>query len=244
MRDLIRAMWQANPTWGSPRILGELRKLGIEVAKSTVEKYRVRPRKPPSPTWKAFLTNHVHNLVALDFFTVPTVTFRVLFVLVILAHERRRVVHVNVTAHPTAQWTAPQVVEAFPWDETPRDLLRDRDRIYGTTFRQRVKHMGINEVVITLKSPWQNPYVERLIGSIRRECLDHVMVFHEQHVQRILASYLAYYHQRCIHLSLAIDGPEPRPVLAAGQGRVVAMPEVGGLHHHYERVAVYPCELA
>ena len=146
VRDLIRTMWQANPTWGSPRIVGELRKLGIEVAKSTVEKYRVRPQKPPSPTWKTFLKNHVQDLVALDFFVVPTVTHNVLFVLLILAHERRRVVHFNVTEHPTAQWTAQQVIDAFPWDEAPRYLRHDRDHIYGAAFRQQVRHMGIEEV--------------------------------------------------------------------------------------------------
>ena len=190
VRDLIHAMWQANPTWGSPRIVGELRKLGIDVAKSTVEKYRPRSRKAPSPTWKTFLTNHMHNLVALDFFVVPTVTFRVLFVLVILAHERRRVVHFNVTEHPTAAWTAQQVVQAFPWAEAPRYLLRDRDSIYGPIFRQRVRSMGIKEVKTAPRSLWQNPYVERLIGSIRRECLDHMMILHEHHLQRILARYL------------------------------------------------------
>lgn len=237
VRDLIRTMWQANPTWGSPRIVGELRKLGIDVAKSTVEKYRMRPQKPPSPTWKTFLTNHVHDLVALDFFTVPTVTFKVLFVLVILAHERRRVVHFNITEHPTAQWTLQQVVEAFPWDEAPRYLLRDRDRIYGAAFRQRMQHMGIEEVLTAPQSPWQNPYVERLIGSIRRECLDHVVVLHERHLQRILTSYFAYYHRWRTHLSLAMDCPEPRPVHAPDHGRVIAIPEVGGLHHHYERMA-------
>jgi hypothetical protein len=145
VRALIRDMWRANPTWGSPRIMGELRKLGINVAKSTVEKYRVHPTKPPSLTWKAFLSNHMPTMVALDFFTVPTVTYKVLFVLVILVHERRRVVHFHVTEHPTAQWTAQQVVEAFPWDEVPRYLLRDRDDIYGTVFRQRVRNMGIKE---------------------------------------------------------------------------------------------------
>jgi transposase InsO family protein len=176
-------MWQANPTWGSPRIVGELRKLGIEVAKSTVEKYRPRPKKPLSPTWKIFRKNHVQDLVALDFFVVPTVTFRVLFVLVILAHDRRRIVHCNVTEHPTAQWTAQQVVEAFPWDEAPRYLLRDRDHIYGAAFQQRVRHLGIEEVLSAPQRPWQNPYVERLIGSIRRECLDHVIVLHERHLQ-------------------------------------------------------------
>jgi transposase InsO family protein len=230
-------MWRANPTWGAPRIVGELRKLGINVAKSTVEKYRVRPQRPPSPSWKTFLTHHVQELVSLDFFTVPTVTYKVLFVLVILAHKRRRVVHFNITEHPTTQWTVQQVVEAFPWDEAPRYLLRDRDRIYSTAFRQRVKHIGVNEVVSAPHSPWQNPYVERLIGSIRRECLDHVMVFHEQHLRRILVSYFAYYHRWRTHLSLAMDCPEPRPVAPPERGKVRVVPEVGGLHHHYERRA-------
>jgi putative transposase len=180
---------------------------------------------------------HMPDLVALDFFVVPTVTFRVLFVLVILAHERRRVVHFNVTEHPTAAWTTQQVVEACPWDEAPRYLLRDRDRIYAATFRQRVRHMGIKEVCIAPRSPWQNPYVERLIGSIRRECLDQVIVLHEQHLQRLLTSYFVYYHRWRTHLALTMDCPEPRPVLAADRGRVIAIPEVGGLHHHYERVA-------
>jgi transposase InsO family protein len=195
VRELIRTIWQANPLWGSPRIVGELRKLGIEVAKSTVEKYRPRRKKPSSPTWKTFLKNHVQDLVALDFFVVPTVMSKVLFVFLILAHERRRVVDFNITEHPTAQWTAQQAVEAFPWDEAPRYLLRDRDHIYGTTFRQRVRHMGIKEVVIAPRSPWQNPYVERLIGSIRRECLDHVVVFHEQHLRRLLTEYISYHHR-------------------------------------------------
>lgn len=237
VRDLIRQMWQANPTWGSPRIVGELRKLGIAVAKSTVEKYRPRPKKPPSPTWKTFLKNHMQNLVALDFFVVPTVTFRVLFVLVILAHDRRRIVHFNITEHPTAQWTAQQVVEAFPWEEAPRYLLRDRDRIYGPAFRQRVRHMGIEEVLTAPQSPWQNPYVERLIGSIRRECLDHVIVLHEQHLQRLLSSYFAYYHRWRTHLSLTMDCPVSRPVEPPEVGEVIALPEMGGLHHHYTRQA-------
>jgi transposase InsO family protein len=238
VRDLIWTMWQANPTWGSPRIVGELRKLGIAVAKSTVEKYRPHPKKPPSPTWKTFLKNHTKDLVALDFFTVPTVTFRVLFVLVILAHERRQVVHFNVTEYPTAQWTAQLVVEAFSWDEAPRYLLRDRDRIYGAAFRQRIRHMDIREVITAPRSPWQNPYVERLIGSIRRECLDHVIVVNEWHLTRIVASYFAYYHRFRTHLSLAMDCPEPRPIQPPECGKVIAMPEVDGLHHHYERQAV------
>jgi transposase InsO family protein len=195
------------------------------------------PPKLPSPTWKTFLANHVQDLVALDFFVVPTVTHKLLFVLVKLAHERRRVVHFNVTEHPTAEWTAQQVLEAFPWDNVPPYLLRDRDRIYGAALRQRVRHMGIEEVLIAPRSPWQNPFVERLIGSIRWECLDHVVIFHERHLQRILASYFAYYHRWRTHLSLAMDCPEPRPIEPPGVGAVIAVPEVGGLHHHYARRA-------
>jgi transposase InsO family protein len=172
LRSLIRDISTANPRWGSPRILGELRKLGITVAKSTVEKYRVRPRRPPSPTWRAFLKNHVSEIVALAFFTVPTVTFRVLFVLIVLAHDRRRVLHFNVTEHPTAQWTGQQLVEAFPWDWAPRYLLRDRDAVYGQAFVRRVTGLGITQVLTAPRSPWQNSYAERMIGTIRRECLD------------------------------------------------------------------------
>jgi len=237
LRELIQAMWQANPTWGSPRIVGELRKVGIEVTKSTVEKYRIRPPKPPSPTWKAFLTNHMQDLVALDFFVVPTVTHSVLFVLLILAHERRRVVHFNVTEHPTAAWTTQQLINAFPWDEAPRYLLRDRDRVYGASFRRRVRHMDIEEVLIAPQSPWQNPYVERLIGSIRRECLDHVIVLHERHLKRLLTSYFQYYHRWRTHRALDMDCPLPRPVQRPEAGPIREVPEVGGLHHHYERRA-------
>jgi transposase InsO family protein len=237
VRELIQAMWQANPMWGSPRIVGELRKLGIDVAKSTVETYRVRPQKPPSPTWKTFLKNHVQDLVALDFFVVPTVTHTVLFVLLILAHHRRCVVHFNVTEHPTAQWTTQQVIEAFPWDEAPRYLLRDRDRIYGAPFRQRVQHMGIEEVLIAPRSPWQNPYIERLIGSIRRDCLDHVIILHERHLRRLLTDYFHYYHDWRTHRALDMDCPLPRPVQRPEVGPIREVPEVGGLHHHYERRA-------
>jgi putative transposase len=237
VRQLIRDMWQANPTWGAPRIVGELRKLGIEVAKSTVEAYRVRHQKPPSPTWKTFLKNHVQDLVSLDFFVVPTVRHKVLFVLVILAHHRRRVVHFNVTEHPTAEWTAQQVIDAFPWDEASRYLLRDRDRIYGTSFRQRVQHMGIEEVVIAPRSPWQNLYVERLIGSLRRECLDHVIVLHERHLRRLLSSYFQYYHHWRTHRALDMDCPILRPVQRPEVGLIWEVPDVGGLHHHYERRA-------
>jgi putative transposase len=212
--------------------------VGIEVTKSTVEKYRQRPPKPPSPTWKTFLQNHVQDLIALDFFVVPTVTHKVLFVLLIQAHERRCMVHFNITEHPTAQWTAQQVVDAFPWGEAPRYLLRDRDRIYGASFRQRVQHMGIEEVLIAPRSPWQNPYVERLIGSIRRECLDHVIILHERHLQRLLTEYFHYYHHWRTHRALAMDCPRPRLVQRPDDGLIWEVAEVGGLHHHYERRTV------
>ena len=237
LRDLIRRMSESNPSWGSPRIRSELRKLGIDVAKATVEKYRVRQRKPPSPAWRAFLANHVNELVSLDFFSVPTVRFNVLFVLIILAHDRRRVVHFHITEHPTARWTSQQVVEAFPWDTAPRFLLRDRDGIYGADFRRRVKSMGIEEVIIDARSPWQSPYVEQLIGSVRRECLDNVVVLSERHLRRILKDYFAHYHRWRCHQSLEMDCPEPRPVQPPEVGEVVEVREAGGLYRHYERAA-------
>lgn len=237
VRKLIQDMWRSNPLWGAPRIVGELRKLGINVAPSTVEKYRPRVRKPPSPTWKAFLHNHVKDLVACDFFTVPTASFKVLFVFIMLAHERRRIIHFNITEHPTAQWTAQQIVEAFPWDTAPRYLLRDRDAIYSGAFQQRLKHMGIEAVTIAPRSPWQNPSCERVIGSIRRDVLDHVIVLNARHLQRVLSAYIVYYHRFRTHLSLAMDCPQPRAVEPPEIGGVMALPEVGGLHHHYERRA-------
>ena len=237
VRELIKDMWRANPTWGSPRIVGELRKLGITVAKATVEKYRPRIRKAPSPTWKAFLTNHVKDIVGCDFFTVPTATFRVLFVFLVLAHERRRILHFNITEHPTAQWTAQQIVEAFPWDTAPCYLLRDRDSIYGVAFQSRISNLGIEEVRIAPRSPWQNPYCERVIGSIRRDALDHVIVLNERHLRRVLRSYFSYYHHWRTHLALEMDTPAARAVHLPDLGPVRKLPEVGGLHHHYERIA-------
>jgi transposase InsO family protein len=216
---------------------GELLKLGINVSQPTVAKYMVRHRKPPSQTWRTFLANHVHNLVSVDFFTVPTVTFQVLFVLIVLAHDRRRVIHFNVTEQPTAAWTAQQIVEAFPWDTAPRYLLRDRDGIYGDYFCRRVDGMDIREVPIAPRSPWQNPFVERMIGSIRRECLDHMIVLNEQHLRRIIAAYLRYYHAARTHLSLDKDAPEGRRTQPPDAGKVVAMPHLVGLHHEYVRLA-------
>jgi putative transposase len=237
IRDLIRHMSRANPAWGSPRIVGELRKLGVAVAKSTVEKYMVRRCKPPSPTWRVFLANHVRDLVSVGFFTVATVRFQILFVLLVLAHDRRRVLHFNITTHPTAEWTVQQVVEAFPWNTAPRFLLRDRDGVYGTQFRSRLASMGIEEVVTAAHSPWQSPYVERMIGTIRRECLDNVVVLGERHLRRILSNYLDHYHRWRCHRSLDMDCPQSRPVQHPEVGEVVEIVEANGLYRHYERRA-------
>src|SRR6266851_7536757 len=237
IRELIRKVSGANPLWGTPRIVGELGKLGIKVAKSTVDKYRVRSRKTPSPTWKAFLKNHVNDLVSIDFFIVPTIRFKLLFVLVVFAHSRRKVLHFNVTENPTAQWTGQQIVEAFPWDCAPKYLLRDRDAIYDSAFQRRVKSTGIEQVLSAQRSPWQNPFVERLIGTLRRDCLDHVIALNERHLRHIVARYLDYYHDWRTHLSLSMDAPNPRRVHPPEQGRVVQFPDIGGLHHHYERLA-------
>jgi putative transposase len=179
VRDLIRRMSKENPNWGAPRIVSELALLGHDVAENTVAKYMVRHRKPPSQTWRTFLDNHVPDIAACDFFTVPTVTFRVLYVFIVMRHDRRQIVHFNITTNPYAQWTAQQIVNAFPYEESPRFLIRDNDGIYGDHFVKRVEGMGIEEVPIAPHSPWQNPYCERVIGSIRRGCLDHVIVLNE-----------------------------------------------------------------
>jgi transposase InsO family protein len=235
-RALIRTMSEQNPLWGAPRIHGEFLKLGIEISQATVAKYMARRRRPPSQTWRTFLTNHVHQIVAADFFVVPTATFRLLFVLVILGHDRRRVVHTAVTAHPTAAWTAQQFREAFPWDQAPRYLIRDRDRAFQG-IKAVVDTVGTEEVLTAPRSPWQNAYAERFIGSVRRECLDHVIVLNAAGLRTILKSYVIYYMTSRTHLSLEKDAPTPRPVKSAGQGRVVAVPEVGGLHYRYDRCA-------
>jgi putative transposase len=236
LRALIRTMSQTNPFWGAPRIHGELLKLGMDVSQATVAKYMVRRRQPPSQTWRTFLGNHIEQVMATDFFVVPTATCRLLFVLVILAHERRRVVHVAVTDHPTAAWTAQQLREAFPWDRAPRYLIRDRDHAFDG-WTETAKSMGIDELLTAPRSPWQNAYAERFIGSARRECLDHVIVFSAPGLQRLMKLYCAYYEQSRTHLSLNKDAPIPRPIGAPGDGRVVAIPQVGGLHHRYERQA-------
>ena len=237
VRQLIRTMCRDNPLWGAPRIHGELLKLGIDIGQTSVGKYMVRLRQPPSQTWRTFLDNHVKSLVSVDFFTVPTIGFQVLYVFLVLAHDRRRILHFNVTAHPTAEWTGQQLREAFPFDQVPRYLLRDRDDIFGFDFTRHVKALGIKEVLSAPRSPWQRAYVERLIGTIRRECLDHLIVFSEASLRRTLSSYFEYYHGARTHLSLCKDAPNPRPVQPTTLGRVVAIAQVGGLHHRYERRA-------
>ena len=237
VRNLIRRMSEENTSWGAPRIHGELLKLGIKVSQASVSKYMVHHSRPPSQTWRTFLDNHVGSLASIDFFVVPTAMFAVLFVFVVLRHERRRIVHFGITAHPRAAWVAQQIREAFPWDTAPRYLIRDRDGVYGADVCTTVKAMGIEEVVTAPCSPWQNPYAERVIGSIRRECLDHVIVLNERHLRRILLSYFEYYHGSRTHLSLGKDAPDGRPVQSADGGKIVAFPQVGGLHHRYERLA-------
>jgi putative transposase len=237
IRELIRNMSALNVLCGAPRLHAELLKLGIEVSQATVAKYILRHRKPPSQTWRTFLQNHIKQLVSVDFFVVPSVTFRILYVFLFLAHDRRRIVHFNVTEHPTAEWTAAQIVQAFPWDKAPRFLLRDRDSIYGTAFRTQTRSLEINEVLTAFRSPWQSPFVERLIGSIRRECLDHIVILNEVSLRRHMISYLDYYHESRCHLSLGKDSPDGRPVQPPEMGKIIALPKVGGLHHRYERCA-------
>jgi putative transposase len=237
VRELIRIMSRENPIWGAPRIHGELLKLGIDIGETSVSKYMVRRRKPPSQTGKTFLANHVKSMVSVDFFTVPTIRFQILYVFLVLAHDRRRILHFAVTAHPTAEWSTQQLREAFPWDTAPQYLLRDRDRIFGKEFVDQVKAMGIKQVTSAPRSPWQRAYVERVIGTIRRECLDHVIVFNERSLYRHLRDFVDYYHRSRTHLGLQKDTPESRPVQHAEAGRIISIPKVGGLHHRYERRA-------
>jgi transposase InsO family protein len=234
IRRLIRDMSVANRLWGAPRIHGELLKLGIEVAQSTVAKYMAKSGRGRSQTWKTFLHNHAAGIGAMDFLIVPTVDFRLLFVLVILRHERRRLLSLNVTANPTAEWIAHQITDAFPWNEAPDYLIRDRDASYGHAVTKRLAAMGIRDHPTAARSPWQNGYAERLIGSIRRECLDHAVVFGEAHLRRILAAYASYYNAFRTHLSLGKDSPAHRPIQQLGQ--LAARPILSGLHHHYYRI--------
>jgi transposase InsO family protein len=224
----------ANPLWGAPRVHGELLKLGIDVGQTTVAKYMAKKRWPPSQGWKTFLINHADAIASMDLFVVPTISFRLLYGLVILRHARRELLWLAVTAHPNAEWIAQQLTEAYGWEGAPRYLIRDRDCAYGEAFIRRVGAMGIRDQPISARSPWQNGYAERLIGSIRRDCLDHVVVFGEGHLRLLLASYQRYYNEARTHLALAKDAPVSREVRALG--RVLSVPILGGLHHQYVRV--------
>jgi transposase InsO family protein len=233
-RRLIREMSAANPLWGAPRIHGELMMLGIKVAQSTVAKYMARGQRPPRQSWKTFLRNHAAGIAAVDLLVVPTIGFRLLYAFVILRHDRRRIVSIAITSHPTAEWIARQITDAFPWQEAPHYLLRDRDGVYGGVVRQRLAAMGIRDRPIAARSPWQNGIVERLIGSMRGECLDHIVILGERHLRKILRLYADYYNNARTHLSLDKDAPIHRaPCLT---GAIVSLPILGGLHHQYVRV--------
>lgn len=234
LRALIRQMSAENPLWGAPRIHGELLKLGFEVAQSSVAKYMVKRCGPPSQGWRTFLRNHAPDIAAMDLFVVPTIGFDLLYVLVIVRLARRNLVWINVTPNPTAEWIARQITEAFPWNEAPRYLIRDRDGVYGTLVTRRLRAMGIRDKPIASGSPWQNGFAERLIGSIRRECVDHVVVLGEAHLRRILAKYAAYYNALRTHRSLGKDAPIHRAIQHVG--RIISAPVLGGLHHHYSRI--------
>ena len=233
LRALIRRMSVENVLWGAPRIHGELLKLGFDVAQSTVARYMAKHQGPPSQTWRTFLRNHAPDIAAIDLFVVPTLSFGLLYGLIVIGIARRNLVWVNVTAHPTAEWVARQLTEAFPWQEAPRHLVRDRDAVYRAAFLKRLRSMGIRDHPIAPRSPWQNPHVERLIGSIRRECLDHVVVACDAHLRRILRRYAEYYNRARTHRSLGKDCPRHRPVQAIGA--ILSAPVLGGLHHVYAR---------
>jgi transposase InsO family protein len=234
LRALIRRMSIENPLWGAPRIHGELVKLGFAVAQSSVAKYMVKRRGPPSQGWRTFLRNHGPEVAAMDLFVVPTIGFDLLYAFIIIRFDRRDLVWINVTTNPTAEWIAHQITEAFPWHEAPRYLIRDRDRIYGDVAMRRIRAMGIRDKPIAPGSPWQNGFAERLIGSIRRECLDHLVVLSETHLRRMLQAYAGYYNKIRTHRSLDKDAPAFRPVTRIGA--ITSHPILGGIHHHYVRV--------
>jgi transposase InsO family protein len=226
-----------NPLWGAPRIHGELLKLGFEVAQSSVAKYMVKRCGPPSQGWRTFLGNHAPDIAAMDLFVVPTIDFKLLYGLVVVRLDRRELVWISVTTHPTAEWVARQITEAFPWNEAPRYMISDRDRIYGAVVTRRLRAMGIRDKPTTPASPWQNAFAERLIRSIRCECVDHIIVLGEAHLRWILKSYARYYNETRTRLALDKDAPVSRPVQRTGVVRSLAI--LGGLHHHYARAQVF-----
>jgi transposase InsO family protein len=233
LQALIRRMSVENRLWGAPHIHGELLKLGFVVAQSTVAKYMAK-KGPSGQSWSTFLRNHAPHIAAMDLFVVPTIGFNLLYVLVIVRLARRELVWINVTSHPTADWIAQQITEAFPWKEAPRYLIRDRDGIYGAAVTRRLRAMGIRDKPIAPGSPWQNGFAERLIGSIRRECVDHIVVLGEAHLRRTVRSYARYYNERRVHRSLNKDAPFHRAI--EHLGAITSTPVLGGLHHHYCRI--------
>ncbi|MDT3683655.1 MAG: integrase core domain-containing protein [Pseudorhodoplanes sp.] len=233
LRALIRQMSIANPIWGAPRIHGELLKLGFDVAQSSVAKYMIKRRGPGDQGWRTFLRNHTPEIAVMDLFVVPTIGFELLYAFIIVRLDRRHLVWIAVTTNPTAEWVARQITEAFPWDEAPRYMVRDRDQIYGAIVTRRLQAMGIRDRPIAASSPWQNGYAERLIGSVRRECLDHVIVLGESHLRRVLRAYAAYYNEIRTHWSLGKDAPLSRPIQRIG--RITSRAILGGLHHQYGR---------
>ncbi len=241
VRRLIRKMASENPTWGAPRIHGELLKLGFDVSERTVSRYleriRPEPRRTGSQTWRTFLRNQAQGIVAVDLFTVPTVRFQILYVFVVLALERRRLVFTNVTTSPTAFWLGQQTVNAFPWDSAPKFMIRDRDGAYGDEFSRRVRSLGIRTITTAVRAPKMNCYVERLIGTFRRELFDHVIVLSEGHARRLLWKFQVWYNEDRVHLALEKDAPEHRPIEPREMGEVISLPRLGGLHHRYSRCA-------
>ena len=235
IRKLIREMSIANPLWGPKRIHGELKKLGIAVSHWSIQKYRVRAPFPPSPTWKVFIKNQMKYTAATDMFVVITAKFKILYSMIVLGHDRRKIIHHATTQHPTDDWLANQIRAAFQHEPMPRYLVRDRDALYRESFRKQLRDLGIQEVLIAPQCPWQNMYVERVIWSIRRECLDHVIVMNERHLHDLLSSYVEYYNKYRTHRSLNYDSPETRQVEPPGTGKIIAIPQVGGLHHRYTR---------
>jgi putative transposase len=226
-----------NSLWGAPRIHGELLKLGYDICEATIAKYMVRRPGPPTQTWQTFIRNHMAEIVSMDFFTVHTAPFRTLYVFLVLSLDRRRIIHFNVTANPTAAWTALQLIQAFPFDSEPRYLIRDRDGVYGQKVIDALDFLSIEQIVTAPRSPWQNGYCERVIGTIRRECLDHVIVLGERHLRRVLKEYLVYYHGSRTHLGLGKDAPQPRTIQTRDIGLVASEPILGSLHHRYYREA-------
>ena len=234
VRDLIRRMSLENPLWGASKMHGELLKLGIAVAQSTVSLYMVPRRDRPLQTWKTFIHNHAEGLASIDLFVVPTIAFQQLFAFLVLGHKRRQLLWFAVTRNPTAEWLARQITQAFPWDTAPKYLIRDNDRAFGAVFKARIQAMGIRDRPTSFRSPWQNGHVERLIGSTRHECTDHVIVFNEAHLRRLLSKYASYYNEIRTHLSLGKDAPCTRAIERFGD--IIAQPILGGLHHRYARI--------